>query len=82
MKLRLADLEPYLSSDGCLILVETAQHGEILASIARDIPGVTGNLIHDCHYAALLKEHRIKTIYTADEDFKRFALLKVVDPAR
>jgi toxin-antitoxin system PIN domain toxin len=76
----LADLDPYLSSDECHLLMETAQHREILASVARDVPGVTGNLIHDCHYAALLKEHRVRTIYTADEDFKRFPFLKVVDP--
>ena len=36
--------------------------------------------MHDCHYAALLKEHAVKEIATADSDFKKFDFLKVINP--
>jgi predicted nucleic acid-binding protein len=45
-----------------------------------EVPATAGNLVHDCHYAALLREHGIKRLYTADADFKRFDFLDVVDP--
>jgi predicted nucleic acid-binding protein len=40
----------------------------------------TGNLIHDAHIAALLLEHGVKEIYTADRGFRRFRGFKVTDP--
>jgi uncharacterized protein len=39
-----------------------------------------GNLVHDGHIAALLREHGITEIWTADRDFSRFPGLRVVDP--
>ncbi len=76
----LADMEPYLASDRCHVLVHTPQHGRILEDVAARLPAAAGNLVHDCHYAALLREHGIKVIYTADNDFRRFGFLEVVDP--
>ena len=44
------------------------------------MPAIAGNLVNDCHYAALLREHGIKTIYSADRDLRRFEFLEVLDP--
>jgi predicted nucleic acid-binding protein len=39
-----------------------------------------GNILHDAHTAALMREHGIKEIYTRDMDFHRFPFLTVLDP--
>ena len=39
-----------------------------------------GNLMHDAHTAALMREHGIRRIYTRDTDFHRFPFLEPVDP--
>jgi len=40
----------------------------------------TGNLVHDAHIAAVLLEHGVHEVWTADRDFARFPGLKVHDP--
>ncbi len=76
----MADLEPYLTSERCHILAHTPQHRQIFASVAAQVPSAVGNLVHDCHYAALLLEHGIERLYSADADFKRFDFLEAIDP--
>lgn len=39
-----------------------------------------GNLVHDVHLAALLRQHGVTTLYTRDRDFRRFEFLEVKDP--
>ena len=39
-----------------------------------------GNLVPDAHLAAVLKIHGIRTLYTHDRDFAKFAFLRIVDP--
>ncbi|MBN1962792.1 MAG: PIN domain-containing protein [Deltaproteobacteria bacterium] len=80
LKAAIADLRPYLESEQCHILTQTPAHLQILEAIATDSAMISGNLVHDCHYATLLREHNIKRIYTADNDFKRFVFLEVIDP--
>ena len=51
--------------------------------IYRQVTGkfpVRGNLVPDAHLAALLMQHGIKKIYTADSDFKKFEFLEVINP--
>ena len=43
-------------------------------------PQLAGNLAHDAHTAALMREHGIRRIYTRDTDFHRFPFLEPVDP--
>jgi len=43
--------------------------------------GVTGNLLHDAHTAALCVENGISELVTGDRDFSGFAL-RTVDPFR
>ncbi|HUE96559.1 MAG TPA: TA system VapC family ribonuclease toxin [Longimicrobiaceae bacterium] len=70
-------------------LIETQSHGVLVASerhtriareLARAIPGLGGNLMHDFHTAVLMREHGLSRIYTRDADFHRFDFIEVVEP--
>ena len=39
-----------------------------------------GNFVPDAHIAAILRQHGVHRIYTADIDFRKFAFLEVVNP--
>jgi predicted nucleic acid-binding protein len=39
-----------------------------------------GNLAHDAHIAALILEHGVRELWTADRDFARFPGLRLHDP--
>ena len=39
-----------------------------------------GNLAHDAHIAALLIEHGVKELLTADRDFARFPKVRATNP--
>jgi len=39
-----------------------------------------GNLVPDAHLAAILFQHGVRTLYTADRDFLKFQSLDVEDP--
>ena len=41
---------------------------------------VRGNLVPDAHLAAILFQHGIRTLYSADSDFRKFATLDVKVP--
>jgi toxin-antitoxin system PIN domain toxin len=41
---------------------------------------VRGNLVPDAHLAALLLQHGVRKIYTADSDFRKFEFLEVENP--
>jgi uncharacterized protein len=41
---------------------------------------VLGNLVPDAQLAAVLRQHDVRTLYTADADFRRFDFLDVRDP--
>lgn len=41
-----------------------------------------GNLVPDAHLAAILRQHGVKTIYSADRDFRKFDFLKVINPLK
>ncbi len=76
----LADLQPYIHATNGHVLTQTPQHPVVLAALQEEYPQVRGNLMHDCHYAALLRENGVPRLYTADVDFKQFTFLKVSDP--
>lgn len=41
---------------------------------------IRGNLVTDSHIAALMHQHGVATIFTADRDFRRFPGITVRDP--
>lgn len=80
LPIALEDLERVFESSSLLLLHETDSHGDWMTKIMKD-SGVTGNLIHDAHIAALCLEHGITELITGDRDFSRFqGRLKIQNP--
>jgi toxin-antitoxin system PIN domain toxin len=49
----------------------------------REVSGafpIRGNLVPDAHLAVLLRQHGVRSLYTRDTDFRKFAFLDVRDP--
>jgi predicted nucleic acid-binding protein len=40
----------------------------------------SGNLAHDAHIAALITEHGVSELWTADRDFSRFPGIRTHNP--
>ena len=76
----LDDLNQILQSPSLRLLSETSRHAEVMDVLIRE-SGVTGNLMHDAHIAALCIEHGVTELITGDGDFSRFPL-KVMNPFR
>ena len=70
-----------LASPSVRLVTEGTGHAAALGKLLH-VSGATGNLIFDAHIAALLIEHGVDEIITADEDFRRFPELKVTNPFR
>jgi toxin-antitoxin system PIN domain toxin len=63
--------------------VQTAgEHDRFWASYKRVAADADarGNLVSDAHVVALMAEHGVRTIWTHDRDFRRFAGIDVRDP--
>ena len=75
----LGDLQAVLASPSLVLLSETSRHADICVEVVQ-ASGVTGNLMHDAHIAALCLEHGVSELLTGDRDFRRFEGLKVVNP--
>lgn len=75
-----AFLDAVLAAPTLRVLSETAGHAAIHAELTAETPQLRGNLVHDAHTAALMREHGITKIVTRDTDFHRFGFLEVVDP--
>jgi toxin-antitoxin system PIN domain toxin len=68
------------ASPGLSILVPTDRHAGVLADVIAEVPGLSGNILHDTHTAVLMREHGIRRICTRDTDFHRFPFLDPIDP--
>jgi toxin-antitoxin system PIN domain toxin len=79
LELALGDLRSILASPSLLLLQETENHLDIAEKLMLDA-GVSGNLVHDAHIAALCLEHGVSELLTGDRDFRRFTGLRVVNP--
>lgn len=75
-------LEALLASPSLSLLTPTPRHAEVLQQCLADLPEARGNLMHDLHTAALMREHGIGRMVTRDTDFHRFPFLEVIDPLR
>jgi uncharacterized protein len=62
------------------VLMETDRHVEVVRELTHEYPHVSGNRLHDLHIAALMREHGVVEIRTADTDFHEFKFLRVVNP--
>lgn len=73
-------LESLFAAPSLDLLVETERHREVLAELVAGVPQLAGNLLHDAHIVALMREHALRTIYTRDLAFHRFPGIEVLDP--
>ncbi len=62
------------------ILVEGELHLDALERVVEEAGGASGNFVHDCHVAALMAEHDVRRIVTADRGFRRFGGIEVLLP--
>lgn len=63
------------------LLQETPRHLEVLDEVSALAGSVSGNFVHDCHLAALMREHDVKRIITLDTHFRRFGIFEVLSPS-
>ncbi len=75
----LEDLESLFASPSLVLLGEGVAHA---AAMRRTVTSgqATANLVHDAHIAALVVEHGVRELWTADRDFSRFPGLPVRNP--
>jgi uncharacterized protein len=64
------------------ILTPTERHFSALETVVAELGRPAGNLFHDIHTAALMREHGVREIITADTDFLQFRFLEVTNPLR
>ena len=64
------------------ILGATDKHWESLRGLVRELGEPSGNFFFDVHTAALMREHGIRRIASADNDFAKFSGLDVANPIR
>ncbi len=75
----LETVESLLSQPRVRVLSEDDGFLAIYRKVSGNFP-VRGNLVPDAHIAALLLQHGVRKIYTADSDFKKFEFLEVRNP--
>jgi hypothetical protein len=73
-------IESLRASPSFGVLIETDRHPEVVRDLTREYPHMSGNRLHDLHIAALMREHGVVEIRTADADFHQFKFLRVVNP--
>ncbi len=73
-------IEALQASPSFGLLKETDRHPEVVRDLTREYPHTSGNTMHDLHIAALMREHGITEIRTADTDFHQFKFLRVINP--
>lgn len=73
-------IEEILAAPNLRLLKEGEDHWRVFMDITRNHPGMYGPFLYDCHLAAMLKEHGVKKILTADKGFSRFSFLTIINP--
>ncbi len=75
----LDDLQSLLECPSLVLLGEGPAHATAMRQ-AITSSRASGNLVHDAHIAALLLDHGVRELWTADRDFSRFPALKIRHP--
>jgi len=75
----LDELDALFDAPSLVLLGEGSGHRTHLRRMA-SAGRATGNLAHDAHIAALLREHGVREFWTSDRDFSRFPGIVVRDP--
>ena len=64
------------------ILGATDRHWESLRGLVAEQGEPSGNFFFDVHTAALMREHGIRRIASADNDFAKFSGFELLNPSR
>ena len=75
------NVEAILQAPHVRVVGEAEGFWRVYDAVSRQ-PGPRGNLVPDAHFAAILKQHDVRTLYTNDRDFRRYDFLEVRDPLR
>lgn len=75
----MANMESLQRLSHSRFLSEEEGFWEVYRGLTNQLP-VRGNLVPDAHLAALLRQHKVTTLYTHDRDFRKFDFLKLRDP--
>lgn len=75
----LANIEAFAALPHVRFLAEEEGFLDVYREVTGAFP-VRGNLVSDAHVAALLKQHGVRTLYTRDADFRKFAFLDLRNP--
>ncbi|MBI2344155.1 MAG: PIN domain-containing protein [Deltaproteobacteria bacterium] len=70
----------FMEAPNVMIVQELPNHLDTLHRIVHQCGKSRGNILHDAHHVALMTEHGISTIYTADTDFRLFANITLINP--
>ena len=73
-------LLPFISSPRFSLLSPGDRHWSWLEDVLQSLSKPSGNLFFDIRTVALMREHGVSKIYTADTDFFQFSGISVVNP--
>jgi toxin-antitoxin system PIN domain toxin len=79
MPLALRQLEYWMESDSLMLPSESERHMELLRKFI-DSGQIVGAAVHDARVAAICAGAGASVLYSADRDFSRFPIIKVVNP--
>ncbi len=69
-----------LDTPSLVVLTEGPQHLAVLQALLHEEPSAAGNLLHDAHIVALMREHGIGQIQTLDKHFDQFNGIERINP--
>ena len=72
-------IDAWLESPSLVLLTETARHWPTLRALLAKSK-LAGPAVHDARIAALCLQHSVRELWSADRDFGRFPMLRVVNP--
>jgi toxin-antitoxin system PIN domain toxin len=75
----LEQIDAWLESPTLTLLSESALHWSILRALLVS-SRIAGPAVHDARVFALCRQHGVRTLWSADRDFSRFAGLSVENP--
>jgi predicted nucleic acid-binding protein len=73
-------LDALFSIPNLRVLGATQNHWKCLHALVTELGQPAGNSFFDVHTVALMREHGIRRIASADMDFAKFSGLDVVNP--
>ena len=74
-------LDALLSVPNFRVLGATDRHWSSLRDLVMELGEPSGNFFSDVHTVALMREHGILRIASADKDFAKFSSLGVINPS-